>query len=125
MSEEDLRSISIKLMHLQKYVHKIPTKVMVIGLRNSVDAADRLLPDGVHFDHVIHNLHKHLPLAIDDELRNLETHCSKLCDPYAKHILAEIATILTLLQNFRAAHTYTPQTLTTIHLLLDQLHMLQ
>jgi hypothetical protein len=95
-------------MDLQEYVHGIPAKVGAIGMRSSVDAANRLMPNGIYFPHVIANLNKYVPVAIDDNLNKLKECCSKLYDPYASHILAEIATILTLLQNFRSAHT--PQT---------------
>jgi hypothetical protein len=125
MSQEDIRAVQTRLYSLQEYIRAIPKSVGVINLKQLIDEACTLFPDGKHYDHLIQDINQHLPTTITAKLAELQANCAKLSDPYASHIISEAAAISAQLQQFRTSHlSHTPQ-LSTIGLLLHQLHLMQ
>ncbi len=108
MSYEPLRSIYDRVNRLEAYIQKIPRKEGAVGLTTRIGEACRLLPGGRHYDDVVKDLERLLPVTIDEKLREVEVYCGKLGASYAAHIIAEVAGILAELQSFRSAHGWAP-----------------
>ena len=108
MPYEALRSIYDRVNRLEAYIQAIPRKQGAVVLATKIGEACRLLPSGRHYDDVVKDLERLLPVTIDEKLREVEVYCRKLGAPYAPHIIAEVAGILAELQSFRSAHGWAP-----------------
>ena len=107
MSDESLRSIFARVNALEVYIGKIPKNaggVGVEGLKTKIGEACRMLPSGRHYDDVVKDLRRLLPVTIDKALRDIEVFSSQLCEPYGPHIITESRGILAELQSFRMSY---------------------
>ena len=134
MSFEDIYALHNRVFALKFYIVNIPKSVQkaksfdVTNLHQLIDDACYEFPNGLPYEDIISNINNRLPTTIADKLTELHTAtttCANLCEPYRSHILDEAAAISTELQIFRAHHLSHTHQLSTVGLLLQQLHALQ
>jgi len=134
MSFEDIHALHKRIFALKFYISDIRKSEQkaksfdVTNLHELIDDACSLFPNGLPYEDIISDINKRLPTTITAKLSDLHTAtttCANLCEPHRGHILSEAAGISTELQTFRAHHLSHTHQLSTVGLLLQQLHALQ
>jgi hypothetical protein len=125
MSLEDIQAVQTRLHALKSYIYAIPKAFNPDNIRYLINEACYAFSDGTHYEHITENINKHLPTTIAAKLAELQEHCSNFAAPYSAHITSEAAAIITLLQQFQTYHLSNTPQLSTLGLLLQQLHSLQ